>query len=166
MRFYYRDLWIPQTATAEQIKSAYRKLARELHPDHSAHSGHSDPAQFLAVGEAYQILSDSTLRARYDAELCAYLKRRGWVMCPGCGAHNEVPAIPESKVAMCGRCRAHLPVTEKERRSGQVDALREQAIDVAAELGADLLAVTGDFLHGKLQGLRSRFGVKARKGAG
>jgi curved DNA-binding protein CbpA len=166
MRFYYRDLWIPQTATAEQIKSAYRKLARELHPDHSAQSGHSDPAQFLAVGEAYQVLSDATLRAKYDAELCTYLKRRGWVLCPRCGAHNDIPAIPESKVAMCGRCHAHLPVTEKERRSGQVEVLREQAIDVVAELGADLLAVTGDFLHGKLQGLRSRLGVKSRKGAG
>ena len=163
MKFYYRDLWISQTATAEQIKSAYRKLAREVHPDHSASA---DSARFHAIGEAYQTLSDPSLRARYDAELTAFLKRRGWVLCPSCGAHNEVPAIPESKVAMCGRCRTPLPVTETERRSGQVTALREQAIDVVAELGADLLDVTGDFLHGKLQGLRTRFAVKPRKGAG
>lgn len=163
MRFYYRDLWIPQTATPDQIKSAYRKLAREVHPDHSASA---DPAQFHAIGEAYQALSDPLLRAKYDAELATFLKRRGWVLCPGCGAHNEVPAIPESKVAMCGRCRTHLPVTETERRSSQVTALREQAIDVVAELGADLLDVTGDFLHGKLQGLRTRFSVKPRKGVG
>lgn len=164
MRFYYRDLWISQTATPEQIKSAYRKLAREVHPDHSAQSGHSDPARFLAIGEAYQALSDPALRAKYDAELTTFLKRRGWVMCPSCGAHNEVPAIPESKVAMCGRCRTQLPVTESERRSSQVTALREQAIDVVAELGADLLGVTGDYLHGKLQGLRTR--LAPRKGAG
>lgn len=163
MKFYYRDLWIPQTATPDQIKSAYRKLAREVHPDHSAHA---DPARFHAIGEAYHALSDPMLRAKYDAELLTFLKRRGWVLCPGCGAHNEVPAIPESKVAMCGRCRTHLPVTETERRSSQVTALREQAIDVVAELGADLLDVTGDFLHGKLQRLRTRFSVKPRKGVG
>lgn len=162
MKFFYRDLWIPQTATAEQIKSAYRKLAREYHPDHRKGS---DAAQFLAIGEAYQTLSDAALRQAYDTELTAFLRRRGWVLCPSCGAHNEVPAIPESKVATCGRCRAHLPVTEQQRRSGQVAALREQAIEVAAELGSDLLDVTGDYLHAKLQGLRSRFGGKARKGA-
>lgn len=166
MKFYYRDLFISQTATADQIKSAYRKLAREVHPDHSAQSGHSDPARFHAIGEAYQTLSDPSLRARYDAELTAFLKRRGWVLCPSCGAHNEVPAIPESKVALCGRCRTPLSVTETERRSSQVTALREQAIDVVADLGADLLDVTGDFLHGKLQGLRTRFAVKPRKGVG
>ena len=164
MKFYYRDLWIPQTATPDQIKSAYRKLAREFHPDHSAGKS-QDSALFLAIGEAYQTLSDAELRKKYDAELTTFLRRRGWVLCPACGAHNDVPVIPESKIATCGRCRAHLPVTEKERRSTQATALREQAIDVAAELGADLLDVTGDYLHGKLQGLRARFGGKARKGA-
>ena len=162
MKFYYRDLWIPWTATPEQIKSAYRKLAREYHPDHREGA---DAAQFLAIGEAYQTLNDPALRKTYDEQLTAFLRRRGWVLCPSCGAHNEVPAIPASKVASCGRCRAHLPVTEQQRRSGQVDALREQAIEVAAELGADLLDVTGEYLHTKLQGLRSRFGGKARKGA-
>ena len=164
MKFYYRDLWIPQTATPDQIKSAYRKLAREFHPDHNA-GKRADTAQFLAIGEAYETLIDAALRKTYDAELTAFLRRRGWVLCPACGAHNDVPVIPESKIATCGRCRAHLPVTEKERRSTQVNALREQAIDVAAELGADLLDVTGDYLHGKLQGLRARLGSKARKGA-
>ncbi len=119
----------------------------------------------MAIGEAYQTLSDAELRKKYDAELTTFLRRRGWVLCPACGAHNDVPVIPESKVATCGRCRAHLPVTENERRTTQVTALREQAIEVAAELGADLLDVTGDYLHTKLQGLRARFGVKTRKGA-
>lgn len=164
MKFYYRDLWISQIATPDQIKSAYRKLAREFHPDHHA-SQRADTEQFLAIGEAYETLSDTTRRKTYDAELNTFLRRRGWVLCPACGAHNDVPEIPESKIATCGRCRAHLPVTEKERRSSQVTALREQAIDVAAELGADLLDVTGDYLHGKIQGLRARFGGKARKGA-
>lgn len=162
MKFYYRDLWIPKTATAEHVKSAYRKLARAYHPDHNQAG---DPSAFLAIGEAYGALSDPALRQKYDAALELYLRRRGWVLCPSCGAHNEVPAIPASKVATCGRCRTPLPVTETERRSGQMAALREQAMDVAAELGAELLDVTGGFLHSKLQGLRARFGVPGRKGA-
>ena len=162
MQFYYRDLWIPQTATPEQIKSAYRKLARECHPDHGASS---DAAQFLIIGQAYQTLSDPALRLAYDAELNAYLRRHGWVLCASCGAHNDVPTIPESKVATCGRCRAQLPVTEPGRRATQATALREQAIEVAAELGAGLLDVTGLYLHSKILALRSRYGTKPRKGA-
>ena len=161
MKFFYRDLWVPQSATPEQIKSAYRKLARQYHPDGT----NSDATAFLSIGEAYQTLIDPERRTAYDAELSVFLRRRGWVLCPSCGAHNDVPVIPESKVATCGRCRAQLPVTEKERRSSQVTALREQAIDVAAELGADLLDVTGEFLHSKIQGLRTRFGGRARRGA-
>ena len=161
MKFHYRDLWVPQTATPDQIKSAYRKLARECHPDHTASP---DAARFLAIGEAYQVLSDATTRQRYDAELVTYLRRRGWVLCPACGAHNEVPTIPVSKIAMCGRCRTALPVTEQERRETQTAALREQAIEVAAELGADLLDLAGDYLHRRLQGVRARIGG-ARKGA-
>ena len=164
MKFYYRDLWIPQTATPDQIKSAYRKLAREFHPDHNAGKS-GDTAQFLAIGEAYETLIDAALRKTYDAELTTFLRRRGWVLCPACGAHNEVPRIPESKIAMCGRCRTALPVTEKERRETQTAALREQAIDVVAELGADLLDLTGDYLHRRLQGVRARIGASTRKGA-
>lgn len=162
MKFYYRDLWIPQSAAPEQVKSAYRKWARECHPDRSSSA---DAARFLAIGEAYQTLSDAERRKAYDAELTRFLQRRGWILCPSCGAHNEVPTIPESKVATCGRCRTRLPVTEKERRSTQTAALREQAMEVVAELGTDLLDVTGDFLHAKLQGLRARLGAKSRKGA-
>ena len=161
MKFYYRDLWISQFASPEQLKSAYRRLARECHTDGTK----PNPAMFLVIDEAYQTLSDPERRKAYDAELTTFLRRRGWVLCPSCGAHNDVPMIPDSKVATCGRCRTHLPVTEKERRSTQATALREQAIDVAAELGADLLDVTGDFLHAKIQGLRARLGAKARKGA-
>ena len=45
MKFHYRDLWVPQTATPDQIKSAYRKLARECHPDHTANP---DAARFCS----------------------------------------------------------------------------------------------------------------------
>ena len=61
---YYALLGVPRTATEEQIRSAYRKLARQYHPDVNA-----DPAaaeQFKRITEAYEVLSDKERRQRYD----------------------------------------------------------------------------------------------------
>src|ERR1700693_2924311 len=61
---YYLILRLTPDATTEEIRSAYRRLAIELHPDISGFS--SDP--FLELQEAYSVLSDPTRRAVYDRE--------------------------------------------------------------------------------------------------
>ena len=61
---YYLILRLTPEATAEEIRSAYRRLAIELHPDLSGLD--SDP--FLELQEAYSVLSDPTRRALYDRE--------------------------------------------------------------------------------------------------
>src|SRR5439155_10107557 len=61
----YEVLGVAQDASAQQIKKAFRGLARELHPDVNAH----DPAaeeKFKEAAEAYEILSDDERRATYD----------------------------------------------------------------------------------------------------
>lgn len=62
---YYRTLGVPKTATAAEIKRAFRALAREHHPDLRP----DDPAaeaRFKDVNEAYEVLSDREKRRRYD----------------------------------------------------------------------------------------------------
>jgi molecular chaperone DnaJ len=62
---YYSILGVQRTADPETIKAAYRKLAKEHHPDR--HNGCSErEAQFKAISEAYECLKDPQKRAAYD----------------------------------------------------------------------------------------------------
>jgi molecular chaperone DnaJ len=60
----YELLGVPRTADETQIKKAFRKLARELHPDVSKEE--DAESRFKEVAEAYEILSDPERRATYD----------------------------------------------------------------------------------------------------
>src|ERR1700759_948844 len=61
----YQILGVSKNASAEEIKSAYRKLAKKLHPD--VNPGRKDIEQkFKDVTGAYDLLSDKEKRARYD----------------------------------------------------------------------------------------------------
>ncbi len=61
-RNYYEILCVESDATLEQIKSAYRKQVKRYHPDHYG----KDCEPFLAVQEAYEVLSDPARRRAYD----------------------------------------------------------------------------------------------------
>lgn len=61
---YYEILGVKRDATQDQIKSAYRKLARKLHPDVSKEA--NAEARFKEMGEAYKVLKDPETRASYD----------------------------------------------------------------------------------------------------
>ena len=64
-RDYYRLLGVPRDASVEHIKRAYKRLARQWHPD----IGGGDPEQFRALQDAYETLSNPEARARYDRAL-------------------------------------------------------------------------------------------------
>jgi DnaJ domain len=65
---YYRLLGVKATASQAEIKSAYRKLARQYHPDVN-HDSTSAAEQFALISKAYTILNDPQERAYYDDQL-------------------------------------------------------------------------------------------------
>ena len=64
MNDYYAELGVSRDATPQDIKRAYRKMARTLHPD--VNPGAEAEAEFKKVSQAYDVLSDPTKRAAYD----------------------------------------------------------------------------------------------------
>ncbi|EME56791.1 molecular chaperone DnaJ [Amycolatopsis decaplanina] len=62
---FYRELGVSSDATADEIKKAYRKLAKENHPDANAGNAEAEK-KFKAVSEAYGVLSDASKRKEYD----------------------------------------------------------------------------------------------------
>jgi curved DNA-binding protein len=62
---YYKVLGIDKNATAEQVKSAYRKLARKLHPDLNPNDKEANK-KFQQINEANEVLSDPEKRKKYD----------------------------------------------------------------------------------------------------
>jgi molecular chaperone DnaJ len=62
---FYGILGVPRTAAPDDIKRAYRKLARDSHPDANPEDPHAEE-RFKAVNEAYAVLSDPEKRQRYD----------------------------------------------------------------------------------------------------
>jgi len=64
---YYETLQVPRDAAAEQIKRAYRRLAKEHHPDlHPEKDKAGQTKHFQAINEAYEVLGDRENRAKYD----------------------------------------------------------------------------------------------------
>jgi DnaJ-class molecular chaperone len=64
---YYEVLGVPKEAPAKDIKSAYRKLARKLHPDANPNDPKAAEEKFKELQEAYEVLSDAEKRRKYDA---------------------------------------------------------------------------------------------------
>src|SRR6267154_5378771 len=61
---YYETLGVSRTASEEEIKKAFRKLARKYHPDVAKGKGTEE--KFKEVNEAYEVLGDPAKRKKYD----------------------------------------------------------------------------------------------------
>lgn len=75
MRDYYEILGVPRSASEDDLKRAYRKLAMQYHPDRNREADAEE--RFKEISEAYEVLSDGETRATYDRYGHAGLSRGG-----------------------------------------------------------------------------------------
>jgi curved DNA-binding protein len=110
---YYKILGVGKSATEKELKSAFRKLAREHHPDVNPDDPQAE-ARFKEVNEAYEVLSDSEKRAKYDrlgADWQHWQQAGGrtgdydwgqWTTAPGGGQTNVRYGTPEDLEELFG----------------------------------------------------------------
>ena len=77
-RDYYEVLGVPRTASADEIKKAYRRLAKEYHPDMAKGDKKVAEERFKELSEAYEVLADDGKRKIYDAYGREGLKQQVW----------------------------------------------------------------------------------------
>lgn len=88
---YYAELGVPKSATTAEIKKAYRKLARDLHPDKNPGNKQAEE-KFKTVSEAYDVLADDKRRKEYD-EARSLMASGGFRGFPGAaGGQHRGPA--------------------------------------------------------------------------
>ena len=76
-RDYYEVLGVDRAASEQEVKKAFRRVARELHPDVNDHDPEAEE-KFKEAAEAYEVLSDSDRRRTYDAFGHEGLRSGGW----------------------------------------------------------------------------------------
>lgn len=91
---YYATLGVTRDASADDIKKAFRKLARQYHPD-TAKDKKTAEEKFKEINEANEVLSDPEKRKKYDTlganwnETGDFTPPPGWQQAPGAGAAHE-----------------------------------------------------------------------------
>src|SRR6266850_1855854 len=96
---YYKTLEVTTTATAQEIKQAYRKLAHQYHPDKNPDNQFAE-AHFKELQEAYSVLSHTHRRRKYD-EVC-------WLNGMSIRSRTEQHVTPEWILQECTKLSKHM----------------------------------------------------------
>ena len=143
-RDYYEILGVARTATQTEIKTEFRKLAREYHPDVSKHP--DAEAKFKEINEAYEVLSNEEKRARYDRFGAAGVQGNG-----GSAGYSPFEEIFEEFFSnlggMRGAQRRRGPRPGADRRVDVTVSFEESIFGVEREVEFDRLQ-TCEICHG------------------
>ncbi len=132
---YYQVLGVSKDASAEEIKKAFRKKARETHPDVS--DGEHAEEEFKAINEAYEVLSDDQKRAMYDQYGTADPRQAGYDggfgdFNGGFGGFEDIFSVFMGGMGGGGRQRVNLE--GRDMRAQVVITLQEAATGVEKDL--------------------------------
>lgn len=135
-RDYYEVLGVERTVTAVELKKAYKKVARELHPDVNPNDPTAED-RFKEASEAFQVLSDEQKRAIYDRHGHAGLEQRGGGV--GFGGIEDIfssfgDIFGDIFADFGGRGRAHGPQRGGDVRAGVRLTLEEAAFGATKEV--------------------------------
>lgn len=159
MQNLYVLLGVTPNASADEVKSAFRRKAREAHPDLKG-----DSAQFVAIKDAYALLGNPEQRAQYDRERRAWMKQIGAIECPACGHANRITHRPaEGQRVRCWHCKTQLALSFDDLLAAQRQSLVSEAARVVDELGVDLAELAADAMRAGISRLRQRFGIHRRE---
>src|SRR5947209_3757930 len=115
-RDYYEVLGVTRDASEADIKKAFRRLARELHPDVNSHDPNAE-TKFKEAAEAYEVLADPERRATYDRYGHEGLRSGGYA--PNFEAFGSVADIFEAFFGGSGRPFGDLFGTARARAGGR-----------------------------------------------
>src|SRR5947208_2825964 len=117
-RDYYQILGVSETATTDEIKKAFRRLAKQYHPDRNPNNPQAAD-RFKEINEAHDVLSDAEKRKKYDQlrRYGAFGGRAAWV---GGGARWRRSAVRRARArAKCGPRSTSRSPSRRGRRMGR-----------------------------------------------
>lgn len=150
----YLTLGVSVIAEPDELKKAYWRLARELHPD--AQSG--DAERFHRLREAYGILADPKSRKEYDTKRAEWAKKVGAILCVPCGSANVISRRPRpNERIVCAHCGTPLPIDLNSAISLQKARLISEAARVIDDVGTEFVDAAAGVLKAQINKLRKRW---------
>lgn len=131
LKNYYAVLGVPHAATAEEIRNAFRKLAKTYHPDKAPDNPFAE-THFREIQEAYETLSDPDRRNRYDEEL--------WLRGLTNRSRNAVAITPDWLLGEAEKLRRHMETIDSYRMNHH--ALKEFVEELLSDEHLSVLRVT------------------------
>ncbi|MEM8604218.1 MAG: J domain-containing protein [Cyanobacteria bacterium P01_H01_bin.121] len=135
---YYARLGLARTATPTEIRSAYRDLSKQYHPDTTNLPSSQAREQFQLICEAYRILNDPQLRQQYDRYL---------VMLETVTARTNSASVSPERQKVSYTSPAYLDPNDRPLSAGEVFALFTLVLTF---LGCVMLAIVLGIMRGEL----------------